>query len=83
MHRAMEISQTTQHAVYCNYHGHTNEMCIYFDINGFSEDSKTKYIKGKSGSICVYLDSPINDILEFFERANIELDKLEARTKAA
>ncbi|NOI75573.1 hypothetical protein F0224_07775 [Vibrio coralliilyticus] len=83
MHRAMEISQTTQHDVHCLYHGHTNEISISFNPDGFNT-TETVYIKGKYGANCVYLNDPINDVLDFFERANSKLDKLlEADTKAA
>ena len=76
MHRAIEISHTTQHDVIFDYAGHVDQVSMHFYVGGYNKD--------KSVDIgYVYLDDPIKDITDFFKLANTELDKLVATDKAA
>ncbi|CAK1819810.1 DUF3081 domain-containing protein [Vibrio crassostreae] len=93
MYRAIELTQTTKHDVRCDYSGHVNHISLEIHVDGYKKGvepicvkrnpTKTELEYDSFVVSGIYLDDNINEVIDFFNVANAELDKLTASDKAA
>lgn len=85
MHRAILITQTTEHDIIFDYSGHVNNVSLCIYVGGYENCSDIVRVKvpENNGIDGIYLDDSIQTITKYFDLANAELDKLVAESKAA